>query len=154
MIEFPEEYMTELEEAITDSDLPTAPKIFANTLLTSLVLLKAYCRDHGSTIHQVNLADFLEEFDGFTYPIPKPFVCSIREIETRQNKELARERIKAGQEEARAKGRVIGKQKSLTAEQIDIGKALAADKTRPVMEICKHLNISRPTFYRYIAPKA
>ena len=76
--------------------------------------------------------------------------CALAEFE----RNLIRERTIAGLEASRARGKAGGRPKVLDDKQIDIGKALAADKTRPVMEICKHLNISRPTFYRYIAPKA
>lgn len=66
---------------------------------------------------------------------------------------LIRERTNAGLKAARARGRKGGRKQVLTSQQIDIGKALAADKNRSVTSICEHLGISRPTYYRYIAPK-
>jgi len=66
---------------------------------------------------------------------------------------MIRQRTQAGLEAARARGRKGGRKQTLTPQQIDIGKALAADKTRSVKSICEHLGISRPTYYRYIAPK-
>jgi DNA invertase Pin-like site-specific DNA recombinase len=66
---------------------------------------------------------------------------------------LIRERTQAGLQAARARGRNGGRQPKLTLQQIEIGRSLAADPKRSVSSICKHLGISRPTFYRYINPK-
>jgi DNA invertase Pin-like site-specific DNA recombinase len=65
---------------------------------------------------------------------------------------LIRERTQAGLQAARARGRNGGRQQKLTAQQIEIGRSLAADPKRSVSSICKHLGISRPTYYRYLAP--
>lgn len=63
---------------------------------------------------------------------------------------LIRERTQAGLQAARARGRNGGRQQKLTPQQIAIGRSLAADPKRSVSSICKHLGISRPTYYRYI----
>ena len=63
---------------------------------------------------------------------------------------LIRERTQAGLQAARARGRKGGRQQKLTPQQIEIGRSLSTDPTRSVTSICKHLGISRPTFYRYI----
>lgn len=68
-------------------------------------------------------------------------------------REIIRERTNAGLKAARARGRVGGRKRKLTAKQIEIGKALASDNNRTIGEICEHLGISRPTYYRHIAPK-
>jgi DNA invertase Pin-like site-specific DNA recombinase len=65
---------------------------------------------------------------------------------------LIQERTQAGLQAARARGRKGGRQPKLTPQQIDVGRALAADPKRSVTAICAHLGISRPTYYRYIAP--
>jgi DNA invertase Pin-like site-specific DNA recombinase len=65
---------------------------------------------------------------------------------------LMRERTQAGLQAARARGRKGGRQPKLTPQQIDVGRSLAADPKRSVSSICKHLGISRPTYYRYLAP--
>jgi DNA invertase Pin-like site-specific DNA recombinase len=65
---------------------------------------------------------------------------------------LIRERTQAGLQAARARGRKGGRRPKLTPQQVEIGRALAADPKRSVASICKHLEISRPTYYRYIAP--
>ncbi len=41
----------------------------------------------------------------------------------------------------------------MTAQEIEIGRSLAADPKRSVTSICEHLGISRPTYYRYISPE-
>ncbi|PZV07304.1 MAG: resolvase [Leptolyngbya sp.] len=66
---------------------------------------------------------------------------------------LIRERTQAGLQAARARGRTGGRRQKLTPEQIAIGRSLASDPNRTVTSICEHLEISRPTFYRYISPK-
>lgn len=66
---------------------------------------------------------------------------------------LIRERTQAGLQAARARGRQGGRRQKLTAQEIEIGKSLAADPTRSVTSICEHLKISRPTYYRYINPE-
>ncbi len=63
---------------------------------------------------------------------------------------LIRERTQAGLQAARARGRKGGRRQKLTPQQLEIGRSLAADPKRSVTSICKHLGISRPTFYRYI----
>ncbi len=65
---------------------------------------------------------------------------------------LIRERTQAGLQAARARGRNGGRRQKLTPQQIAIGRSLAADPKRSVSSICKHLSISRPTYYRYLAP--
>lgn len=65
---------------------------------------------------------------------------------------LIRERTRAGLQAARARGRKGGRRPKLTPQQIEVGRALAADPRRSVTSICEHLGISRPTYYRYINP--
>jgi len=76
--------------------------------------------------------------------------CALAEFE----RNLIRDRTQAGLQAARARGKSGGRPKALSAKQIEIGKTLAADRNRPVKEICEHMNISRATFYRHISPKA
>ena len=64
---------------------------------------------------------------------------------------LIRERTQAGLQAARARGRKGGRKHKLTAQQIEVGRSLAADPKRSVSSICEHLGISRPTYYRYIS---
>ena len=65
-------------------------------------------------------------------------------------RDLIRERTKAGLESARARGRKGGRRKVLSAAKIKAGKDLAADTTRSVSEICQLLGCSQSTYFRYI----
>jgi DNA invertase Pin-like site-specific DNA recombinase len=51
---------------------------------------------------------------------------------------------------ARACGRKGGRPKSLTGKNTAMAQALYNDKNNTIDEICKTLNISRTTLYRYI----
>jgi DNA invertase Pin-like site-specific DNA recombinase len=64
-------------------------------------------------------------------------------------REIIRERTKAGLEAARARGRHGGPRYKLSPKQVDIARQLWESKT-PVKEICETLGISRATFYRYV----
>src|ERR687885_2031024 len=64
-------------------------------------------------------------------------------------REIIRERTRAGLEAARARGRKGGRRPTLTAKQLQIARQLYTAHT-PVKEICETLGISRATFYRYV----
>src|ERR687885_586712 len=64
-------------------------------------------------------------------------------------RELIRERAKAGLLAARARGRRGGRPKTLKDKKVAMAQALYNDKHNPIAEICKTLNISRATLYRY-----
>lgn len=64
-------------------------------------------------------------------------------------RELIRERTLAGLKAARARGRMGGRKKVLNSEQIEAGKVLFQDKSRPISDICGVLKCSKSTFYRY-----
>jgi DNA invertase Pin-like site-specific DNA recombinase len=65
-------------------------------------------------------------------------------------RDIIRERTQAGLQAARARGRKGGRPKSLTDKKTAMAQALYNDKNNTVDEICKTLNISRATLYRYI----
>jgi len=65
-------------------------------------------------------------------------------------REIIRERTQAGLQAARSRGRSGGRPKALTDKQVEILNQLAADKNRSVEDICRTLDISRMTFYRYV----
>src|SRR5207302_2139051 len=67
-------------------------------------------------------------------------------------RDIIRERTQAGLQAARARGRKGGRRKSLTGKKTAMAQALYNDKNNTVDEICKTLNISRATLYRYIVP--
>jgi DNA invertase Pin-like site-specific DNA recombinase len=67
-------------------------------------------------------------------------------------RDIIKERTQAGLQAARARGRKGERPKSLTGKKTAMAQALYNDKNNTVDEICKTLNISRATLYRYIKP--
>jgi DNA invertase Pin-like site-specific DNA recombinase len=61
---------------------------------------------------------------------------------------LIRERTQAGLTAARARGRIGGRPKALTARQLSIAQSLYADSKTSIPEICQTLKISKATLYR------
>jgi DNA invertase Pin-like site-specific DNA recombinase len=66
---------------------------------------------------------------------------------------LIRERTKAGLEAARARGRLGGRPKKKDAKQRALAVQLYEEKKHSVGEICSMLGISRPTLYAYVRQK-
>jgi DNA invertase Pin-like site-specific DNA recombinase len=65
-------------------------------------------------------------------------------------RDIIRERTNAGLTAARARGRLGGRPRSLNSKKASIALALYKDKNNSIADICKTLNISRATLYRYI----
>src|SRR5512132_2573796 len=65
-------------------------------------------------------------------------------------RDIIRERTQAGLTAARARGRKGGRPKSLTPKKAQMAQALYNDKNNTIDEICKTLNVSRATLYRYL----
>ncbi|STX55650.1 transposase (resolvase, DNA invertase) [Legionella beliardensis] len=63
---------------------------------------------------------------------------------------LIQERTHAGLQAARARGRKGGRPK-VDASKIQAAKRMHQDKALSIADICKVLNISKPTLYRYLA---
>ena len=68
-------------------------------------------------------------------------------------REVIRERTKAGLQAARARGRLGGRPRLLTPSKIVRLKKLYDARKNTVIEICKIFSISRPTFYNYLRVK-
>lgn len=69
-------------------------------------------------------------------------------------RDLLRERTKAGLAPARARGRVGGRPKGLTAEaqaRARAVKSMYALKTHTIIDISQLFHLSRATVYRYLA---
>src|SRR3954467_4772481 len=65
-------------------------------------------------------------------------------------RDLIRERTHAGLQAARARGRLFGRPKVLTVQQVKQLRTLSKDDRNTVGEICQTLGISRATYYRYM----
>lgn len=63
---------------------------------------------------------------------------------------LIRERTRAGLASARARGRKGGRPKALDLETFRMALVLYNEKNTTVANICKRFNISKRTFYRYL----
>ena len=64
-------------------------------------------------------------------------------------RDMIRERVVAGLEAARRRGKVGGRKKVLTKEKILIASTLLKDGKMIISDICNHLNISRASFYNH-----
>lgn len=67
-------------------------------------------------------------------------------------RELIRERTRAGLEAARARGRKGGRRFSLTKAQVRLAQAAMGKTETKVSEPCSELGITRVTLYRYVGP--
>lgn len=65
-------------------------------------------------------------------------------------RDLIRERTRAGLTAARVRGRKGGRPRAMNETQIAMARAMLADRTKPVAEICAALHVSRATLYRYL----
>jgi len=67
-------------------------------------------------------------------------------------RDLIRERTRAGLAAARARGRKCGPPRKVTDKKASMAQALYNDTNNSIADICKSLGISRATLYRYITP--
>jgi len=65
-------------------------------------------------------------------------------------RDIIRERTLAGLAAARSRGRIGGRPRSLSMEQVGMAKKLISDPTIPIADICKTLGVSKATLYRYV----
>jgi DNA invertase Pin-like site-specific DNA recombinase len=66
-------------------------------------------------------------------------------------RDIIRDRTHAGLQAARTRGRLGGRPKTLaSSKKVEMAKRLYASKSLSISEICRSMNISRATFYRYI----
>lgn len=66
-------------------------------------------------------------------------------------RDLIRERTRAGLSAARARGRLGGRPKLLTPEKRKLAVQLYRAKEHSIAEICRLMGISKPTLYSYLA---
>jgi DNA invertase Pin-like site-specific DNA recombinase len=65
-------------------------------------------------------------------------------------REIIKERTKAGLAAARSRGRLGGRPKKMDDVKIKMAQTLYDKKTVPIKDICMQLGISKGTFYRYV----
>jgi DNA invertase Pin-like site-specific DNA recombinase len=68
-------------------------------------------------------------------------------------RDLVRERTHAGLQAARKRGRLFGRPRVLSPQQVKQLRSLATDDRNTVGEICQTLRISRATYYRSLPEK-
>jgi DNA invertase Pin-like site-specific DNA recombinase len=84
---------------------------------------------------------------------PKPKYRFIHGALAEFERDIIRERTQAGLLAARARGRKGGRPKALTPKKAQMVQDLYRNKENSIDEICKTLNISRTTLYRYLQLK-
>lgn len=70
-------------------------------------------------------------------------------------RDAARERAQRAAEagrSARARGRMGGRPKEMTAEKLELAVRLMKDPEVSISEICRTLDVSKSTLYRYVGP--
>ena len=65
-------------------------------------------------------------------------------------REIIRERTKAGLQAARARGRVGGRPKKLDDKKVALAKSMMTDHSNSITDICDTLGVSKATLYRYL----
>ena len=83
----------------------------------------------------------------FKYPRWSIF-ASLADFES----ELIRERTKAGLLAARARGRKGGRKFQLSKAQVRVAQAAMKNRDTSIADLCKELDITRSTLYRYVSP--
>lgn len=97
----------------------------------------------------VEFASIVDAFD--TSTAGGRFFFHIMAAVAEFERDIIRERTKAGLESARARGKSGGRPKSLNDAQIRRCKELSKNKDLTVAEICKMVDCSRSAYYRAIA---
>lgn len=67
-------------------------------------------------------------------------------------RELIRERTRAGIESARARGRKGGRKPKMTPAKVQLASKMLRDKTITIGEVCDAVGVSSSTLYRHLAP--
>ena len=66
-------------------------------------------------------------------------------------RELIRERVRAGVAAARARGRCGGRPRKLSGRQVELARTMLADPTTTITEVARTLGVNRSTLYRALA---
>ncbi len=65
-------------------------------------------------------------------------------------REVIRERTRAGLQAARARGRLGGRPKALNPKQVVLARSLYDSREHSIQDICETLGVSRGTLYKYV----
>ena len=65
-------------------------------------------------------------------------------------RDLVKERTRAGLKAARKRGRIGGRKPAMTPKQVKLAKSMRRDPNNTVADICETLGVSRATLYRYL----
>ena len=65
-------------------------------------------------------------------------------------RDIIRERTKAGLDAARARGRIGGRPKAMNDKQIQLAKQLMSNSANNATDVARTLGVSRATLYRYL----
>ncbi len=65
-------------------------------------------------------------------------------------RDIIRDRTKAGLAAARKRGRIGGRPNKMDDKKISLAKSLLADDSNSINEVCEILKVSRATLYRYL----
>ena len=65
-------------------------------------------------------------------------------------RDLIRDRTLAGLAAARSRGRIGGRPPAMDHQKIAMARSLMEDRTVPIVEICRILEISKATLYKYL----
>jgi DNA invertase Pin-like site-specific DNA recombinase len=68
-------------------------------------------------------------------------------------RELIRERVMAGLNAARARGRKGGRPPAFTAAKLRLAQAAMRHRDTSVTDLCRELNVSTSTLYTYVTPQ-
>lgn len=94
---------------------------------------------------------FVSLQDGFdTTTNGGKFVFQIFGAMAEFERDLIRERTRAGLDAARARGRTGGRKEKLNATQVAALKTMYESKKHSLSEICSTFDITKPTIYRYL----
>ena len=66
---------------------------------------------------------------------------------------LMQERVIPGIRSAQAQGQNFGRKRAMTPEKVKLASQLRRDSSLSVNEICRRLDVSRSTLFRYVGPK-
>ena len=98
--------------------------------------------------------DFASVQDGFdTSTASGKMVFSVIGAMAEYERNLTRERTKAGLASARARGRKGGRPKQLDEGQVKVAISLADAGELSIKDICTQVGCSRSTYYRQVAPR-